>query len=699
RNQRTSGSTAFLQVIGDADTALTASTEVNDVLFNLARTKTFSNGNITLQREFLIQAPTDTFTSFATSNFITDLATVGITGAPILSSSANGTSTNSHTLYLGASALTASTTNSYGLTVNANTGAKNNYAAEFLGGNVGIGTTTPFARLDIASSSAAASAFGQLALTDTNAGSNLKHWLFSSLGGSLFIGTTTDAYATSSPPVLTLLTSGKIGIGTTTPLGLLTVYANPSTASTFTVNNAIGSTTLGVDTVDSNTSIFSVATSTGTTYFMVNAINGYIGIGTTSPETTLTVVGAICAARDVGVQTTACGTTAGGVYANTSSLASGSDVAETYQTADQTLGSGDIVTFDPQNPLFIMRAASTSVNTLGVITTNPALMLGVTSSTTRYMALTGRVPVKVNLEGGPIAIGDRIALSDATPGVGMKAGLFDQSLGTALEPYDRAGTGSIAVYLQGAYGIDVAALERIIASSSPTSTPAYLLSNPLAAASQALKDALSAIFTALADALQGGVKELGVAVHASVGVFENLFAINVTADTVHAQTLCIDDVCVTKDQLKALLANAATTGTSGGSTSSTTTTTTTTITTSTTTDSSSSTATTSSGSSSAGTTSPDTTAPVVTLFGNNPATITVGDTYVDLGASVTDNVDQNLGYTVSVNGAPATDPSLLSLDTSTTTTYSILYSATDTSGNTGTATRTVNVVAPVATSP
>jgi hypothetical protein len=71
------------------------------------------------------------------------------------------TTTNAHSFYIGASALNASTTNSYGLTVNANTGAGNNYAAQFLSGSVGIGTSTPYFRLTVASSTGA-----QLSLTD-----------------------------------------------------------------------------------------------------------------------------------------------------------------------------------------------------------------------------------------------------------------------------------------------------------------------------------------------------------------------------------------------------------------------------------------------------------------------------------------------------------------------------------------------------
>jgi hypothetical protein len=85
----------------------------------------------------------------------------------------------------------------------------------------------------------------------------------------------------------------------------------------------------------------------------------------------------------------------------------------------------------------------------------------------------------------------------------------------------------------------------------------------------------------------------------------------------------------------------------------------------------------------------DTTAPVISVTGDNPATVELGTTYTDEEATANDNVDGVL--TVSTYGT---------VDTSTIGTYTLTYSATDSAGNTGTATRTVNVVdttAPVIT--
>jgi hypothetical protein len=82
------------------------------------------------------------------------------------------------------------------------------------------------------------------------------------------------------------------------------------------------------------------------------------------------------------------------------------------------------------------------------------------------------------------------------------------------------------------------------------------------------------------------------------------------------------------------------------------------------------------------TVNPDTTAPVITLLGSNPMTITVGGTFTDPGATATDNVDSNV--TVTASGT---------VDTSAEGNYTVTYSASDDANNTATITRTVEVVA------
>jgi hypothetical protein len=72
-----------------AHTALTASTEYNDVYWNLARTVQFATGAITTQRAIRFSAPTYSFVAAST---ITDAATVQIDGAPVAGT--NATITN-----------------------------------------------------------------------------------------------------------------------------------------------------------------------------------------------------------------------------------------------------------------------------------------------------------------------------------------------------------------------------------------------------------------------------------------------------------------------------------------------------------------------------------------------------------------------------------------------------------------------------
>jgi Chaperone of endosialidase len=138
-----SGAPTAVTVTGAANTNQTASTETPDVYFNLARTVQWATGALTTQRAVLITPPTLTFVGAST---VTNAATLGISGAPVLGT--NATVTNTHGLLISAGAVGAAA-HSYGLTANAQTGATNNYAAVFLGGEVGIKTASPAQALEV----------------------------------------------------------------------------------------------------------------------------------------------------------------------------------------------------------------------------------------------------------------------------------------------------------------------------------------------------------------------------------------------------------------------------------------------------------------------------------------------------------------------------------------------------------------------
>jgi hypothetical protein len=178
-----------------------------------------------------------------------------ISGAPIASSTGATSftlSTSTALLIDGGSVVTSSgvVTKAYGLQVFAPIGATKNYAASFMNGNVGIGTSTPYTLLTISSTT-----MPQLALegADTDA-----IYTFRSIGGSFYISTSSPlTFATSTLPAFSILSTGNIGIATSTPFGTLAVNAfagNPS---------------------------FSIGSSTGTSFIVDK--NGIVGIGTSTP--------------------------------------------------------------------------------------------------------------------------------------------------------------------------------------------------------------------------------------------------------------------------------------------------------------------------------------------------------------------------------------------------------------------------------
>jgi hypothetical protein len=163
----------------------------------------------------------------------------------------------------------------------------------------------------------------------------------------------------------------------------------------------------------------------------------------------------------------AAGTIAGGrgghggivitVYATSSPTAYGNDYAEMFPVSNPTITAGDIVAVDTGIPISMkLSTAGETAPLAGVISTDPGQLLGDKEALGyRPVALAGRVPTKVNLEGGPIFGGDRIAPS-SVPGVGKKASQFEDSVGIALENYtSESAEGKVLVFINIQRGFDV----------------------------------------------------------------------------------------------------------------------------------------------------------------------------------------------------------------------------------------------------
>jgi hypothetical protein len=150
------------------------------------------------------------------------------------------------------------------------------------------------------------------------------------------------------------------------------------------------------------------------------------------------------------------------------------------------------------------------------------------------------------------------------------------------------------------------------------------------------------------------------------------FADSFTSKTITATNeLCIDNsagspVCVTGDQLAAVLSAAGTPNSSESVTSN-----------------------------GAGESAATDTPPVIEINGDNPAAIDVSSVYTDLGATITGpQSDLNLGIEAIVDGGATTTPADIQIDTTQPGTHTIEYVATDQNGLEGSSTRTLIVTVP-----
>ena len=93
---------------------------------------------------------------------------------------------------------------------------------------------------------------------------------------------------------------------------------------------------------------------------------------------------------------------------------------------------------------------------LGIVATHPGMMIGWSDFSQDVLpgqvpvALSGRVPVKISLENGPIRPGDLLAASPTRPGYAMRASRSGWVVGVALEA-SRGGLDMILCYVNPHY--------------------------------------------------------------------------------------------------------------------------------------------------------------------------------------------------------------------------------------------------------
>jgi hypothetical protein len=248
-----------------------------------------------------------------------------------------------------------------------------------------------------------------------------------------------------------------------------------------------------------------------------------------------------------------------------------SDVAEMYPTKSE-VEPGDIVAAssdeleymaeggDPYNGTvtdlgtttisILKRATKGESGVLGVISTGPFQTFGrdiqkVEGANAKPLALVGRVPVKVTLEGGDIKPGDRITLS-STPGVGMKASTSGMSIGVAISsfntssPRDSNGIGMVNVFVNLSYAkLDGAVTNGSLADglwSLDESTGRIKAFSSLDLNNMDINNVRS---------IQSGSGDWSISADGILVVKE-----------VRTQKLCLGQICITETDLKSLLDHA-----------------------------------------------------------------------------------------------------------------------------------------------
>ena len=301
------------------------------------------------------------------------------------------------------------------------------------------------------------------------------------------------------------------------------------------------------------TSPFNVASSSGTSELMVSN-SGNVGIGTSSPNQGLSI-GSNAAGLNAKIangwlcvdnnDTCTGATTAGTVYA-VGTYTTGADVAENYPTND-SLEAGYVVAAATSTPIFVTKASSTAA-ILGIVSTKPGVLLNgyksetFGSASTVPVALSGRVPVKVTNENGNIKIGDYLAPSKKFFGFAMKATEAGQVLGRALEEYTSSipsDSGKILIFMQVSYYQPK--VSELLQTGVNTDNQVWLqsLTN--------LNMTNAAVFGDIA--VQGSV-----AVQKDLHVGGIIYAAELDVDTLVAkQKVCIGQTCLNEDQLKAVL--------------------------------------------------------------------------------------------------------------------------------------------------
>jgi hypothetical protein len=310
-------------------------------------------------------------------------------------------------------------------------------------GNVGIGTSNPLHKLDVAG----VGNFRGLGIKNPAGWTQVV--VIRSTGQAAFIAAPSVAYDTNNPywamglgsdgsagwsletwdglnmaNRIRVIPNGNVGIGIINPAYRLDVQGGQI--------NTSGGLCIAGDCKTSWSQLGSPWTISGSNIFYNS---GNVGIGTTAPSTKLHVVGDVTVTGNI--------------------AAKYQDIAE-WVPSRREMPAGTVVVLDTDQYHHVLPSSQAyDTRVAGVVSERPGLILGEGGDGKLLVATTGRVRVKVDATRAPIRAGDILVTSDRE-GIAMRSEPLDLGgakihrpgtiIGKALEPLEK-GVGEILVLL------------------------------------------------------------------------------------------------------------------------------------------------------------------------------------------------------------------------------------------------------------
>ncbi|MEI7498356.1 MAG: tail fiber domain-containing protein [Candidatus Falkowbacteria bacterium] len=209
-------------------------------------------------------------------------------------------------------------------------------------------------------------------------------------------------------------------------------------------------------------------------------------------------------------------------------------------TEDQTMLIGDLVMFDTVNTSKVIKSFASTSEAMGVVVSDPSLAIasstftGVVTSTYQLSIVTnGQASVKIATNSEPINPGDLIMASDMS-GMAMKATGTGWVLGIALETVNNtANIGTTTIFIDPHFNFgSIDTIGNLEGVNIPTSAPEHL-------------------FGRFALAVKNSLYKLGILIKDGVMSVKEIITEKFTT-----KQLCLEDVCVDKQQLQQMLDNA-----------------------------------------------------------------------------------------------------------------------------------------------